>query len=322
MSFYGNQYLEFQKFFYKILFKSSGLENFNFPKDEHLGTEGYRTEPNESHDELIIDTANRWIRMQKHGNNHINLFHAQPDPEDEAAHTDYKPIYCAAAEENNNVLAFGDAIEVQPFRVDPAGHITNVTTNQQSITYTLPTLTFTTTDNNGEDESAKGIFKIIGDDWITPSVQDGKVSLEHYHSLAEEPTSIQGCAIPNDSFKEGTILKEGATLTFPVLTYDSAGHLTATDGITVQLPTSPTGESFNAYDERLEAVEELSSGNQSKISKINTLLNDQLYLSYPSKTVKDTVSNQSATLLGLSAKIEHIETFLESKYSDFSSKEA
>lgn len=291
MSFYGNQYLEFKKFFYDFLFQCSGITAMNFPDGSScIGSTGYRVEPSGPHDELIIDTANRWIRLQKNNNNHISFFHARPNPKDDVSHKDFQPIMAPAAEKRKGKLLFGDTIEIQPFRVDPAGHITNVVTNQPIVQYTLPSISFIDTDNN-DDKSASGIFKILGDDWIATKADADKLIVSHKGSLKAEQ-EINGCK-PEDednSYDSEGRLKEGTTLIFPTFKYDQNGHLIQSGTQNYMLPVSAGSAQFDKHTQEIEAIQ---TKNDEQDLSIKTLQDNVITLQSKVREDQGLLGNQA-----------------------------
>ena len=261
MSFYGNQYLEFQKFFYRLLCKSSGVEDTTFPKKgEYLtSTLEQSIEPQSTHDKFILDTANRWIRMVPHkaedgSVNGIQFFHA------EAAGADGKNISLdtfTLNEKSSNdetQLEFGDSVIAHTLEFDEAGHINKTASHN----YKMPAVTIAVGKEGDKSNPKSGLFKFIPkDEWITLTSKDDSIIVGHKDAEDLEAGSILGWENFGLNKPNGQInnVDTGSYFAVPQFTYDDRGHITNVTKEYYKLPTVDVEDATQDLQNRMATIE-------------------------------------------------------------------
>lgn len=125
--FYGNRFMEFKKFFFRFFLKNSGKDVSTFDdsfKDNLVDDENeISLEPESTYDELVLDTANKWIRMKKYQSegrtNGVSFFHA-PSEVGENINISNE---VSKSEEEATALTYDDRIVLTNLSFDAAGHI-------------------------------------------------------------------------------------------------------------------------------------------------------------------------------------------------------
>lgn len=246
MSFYGNMYLEFQKFFYRLLCQGKGFNVSKFT-NELMDQNKYITdtnilsiEPQSTHDEFVLDTANRWIRIIPHTSNDgnvdgVSLFHA------EAKDSDGKSILLDTIKLNEEKtgdetqLKFGDSIAAHTLKFDEAGHISQAILQN----YMLPNMMIEIGKSEDKGDSLNGLFKFIpGDDWITLTSKDDAITIGHKDAEELQAGSVVSWENLGEEKPDGLInnVDTGSYFAVPQFTYDDRGHITKVESKYYKLP--------------------------------------------------------------------------------------
>ena len=276
MSFYGNQYLEFQKFFYRLLCKSSGVKDTTFPKKgEYLtSTLEQSIEPQSTHDKFILDTANRWIRMVPHkaedgSVDGIQFFHA------EAAGADGKSISLDTftlnekSSDDETQLEFGDGVIAHTLEFDEAGHINKTASHN----YKMPAVTIAVGKEGDKSNPKSGLFKFIPkDEWITLTSKDDSIIVGHKDAEDLEAGSVMGWENFGSNKPDGQIndIDTGSYFAVPQFTYDDRGHITKVESKYYKLPMVQVEAETQALREDVTDLQKTVSDHSTKINSYAT----------------------------------------------------
>lgn len=120
MSFYGNQYLEFQKFFYNFLLKKQNVDIGGII-------------PENTHDKFIINTSDNWIQIAPYaGEPGVDFAHSLSDSgsliSDNGVHK------ADRHEHDSEKITHEDCLLINNLEFDEAGHIKAITPKY----YTMP----------------------------------------------------------------------------------------------------------------------------------------------------------------------------------------
>ena len=300
MSFYGNQYLEFQKFFYRLLCKSSGVKDTTFPKKgEYLtSTLEQSIEPQSTHDKFILDTANRWIRMVPHkaedgSVDGIQFFHAEA----EGANGKSISLDTFKSSDDKTQLKFGDSVIAHTLEFDEAGHISKTASHN----YKMPAVTIKIGKEGDKSNPKSGLFNFIPkDEWITLTSKDDSIIVGHKDAEDLEAGSIIGWENFGSNKPNGQIndIDTGSYFAVPKFTYDDRGHITKIESKYYKLPmvqveaetqalrkdvtdlqntVSDHSTKINSYAKKITQLETENTQLNNKIGDVgnlNTTLND------------------------------------------------
>ena len=184
---------------------------------------------NNTQDTLLFKAGNKWIKFDATSgavNDTIHVYHETEDT---------RVAVTQEIDLNNGVATIGPVL--QSFTRDRAGHVNDL----QPIKYTLPNgySQFKTGENAiSNAQSTMDTFVFTGDDWISPVVTQGNLTLTHINNnlITNVDTTI---SFGNQTPKFG----EAINLMSP--TFDANGHLINYGTDTVTLPTSITGLMVN-----------------------------------------------------------------------------
>lgn len=111
MSFYGNQYLEFQKFFYKFLLKKQGVDVKNG-----------NIVPANTHDQFVINTGNNWVKIEPYdGELGITFTHKLSESDKTKSVND---VHKAEKHEHESTsITHEDCLLINDLEFDDAGHL-------------------------------------------------------------------------------------------------------------------------------------------------------------------------------------------------------
>ena len=134
MSFYGSMYYQVAQSFAKILFKNSGLNNFNFLSNPSNGD----LEADSRTGVFSIDSGNRWIQINPNGEG-CQIWHSAPATKNLTVvqgmeKTDSQPTSPSHITE----LQSGDYFKVPLIYYDDAGHI--APSDNQAVYYRMPVI--------------------------------------------------------------------------------------------------------------------------------------------------------------------------------------
>lgn len=189
-----------------------------------------------THDDFKFSAGNKWIHLAgDNESNGIKIAHEVNAFEAGQAHTKYGLI----EDESKTTLDVDNTFEVPVFKFDEAGHIIFADTNVVTIPETYNKFTSTVSDDAATDSTAgtaasttpsvleDEITLAEGNRWINIETTGDKVTLKHY---------VKGFTETTGTVDQNT----AANNTFAVqeLTWDRAGHVTASKKVTYTLPNN------------------------------------------------------------------------------------
>lgn len=112
MSFYGNQYLEFQKFFYKFLLKKQGVS-----------VENGEITPANTHDQFVINAGNDWVVIEPYAESDDGITFTHKLSESNEKQSINEVHEASSHEHDSQSITHEDCLLINDLEFDDAGHL-------------------------------------------------------------------------------------------------------------------------------------------------------------------------------------------------------
>lgn len=189
-----------------------------------------------THDDFKFSAGNKWIHLAgDNDSNGIKIAHEVNAFEAGSPHVKYG----LTDDESKTTLDVDNTFEVPVFKFDEAGHITFADTNVITIPETYNKFTSTTSDDSATDSTVgtaasttpsvleDEITLAEGNRWINIETTGDKVTLKHY---------VKGFTETTDTVDQNN--EANNTFAIQELSWDRAGHVTASKKVTYTLPNN------------------------------------------------------------------------------------
>lgn len=215
-------------------------------------------------DILTISASNRWIKLDNNTEDTIKIGHKLSSLSDSAKANTY---YGLIVDETVATLDKDNQFEVPCFKFDEAGHIIGARTHTVNLPENFDKIAVTVSDTNNvnsengtattdktlveADSLSDTLTFAEGNRWIniTPDANNNRLTFSHYAKQFTETTGTIDCNVNTNN-----------KINVQELTWDKAGHLTASQKQTYTLPNS------------IKTLSISNSGN--KVVKLDTVPNN------------------------------------------------
>lgn len=262
---------------------------------------------NNTQDTLLFKAGNKWIKFDATSgavNDTVHVYHETEDQRVAATkNTDL----------NNGTSTIGPVL--QSFTRDRAGHVNDL----QPVSYTLPNgySHFKTGEDAISDaQNTMDTFVFSGDNWILPTITQGKLTLTHINEAGLLPAGVDTIGTQNPSFGES----------FNMWAYelDDNGHCINHQKEAIYLPTSIEGlktpAELDKYYTYIKTNQSLTDALIALETGINDLSNwavgaiSDAYLDLAQKTIQKDATfdygDEKLTINELFAKVKALENQL------------
>lgn len=262
---------------------------------------------NNTQDTLLFKAGNKWIKFDATSGAVNDTVHVYHETEDQ------RVAVTKNTDLNNGTSIIGPVL--QSFTRDRAGHVNDL----QPVSYTLPNgySHFKTGEDAISDaQNTMDTFVFSGDNWILPTITQGKLTLTHINEAGLLPAGVDTIGTQNPSFGES----------FNMWAYelDDNGHCINHQKEAIYLPTSIEGlktpAELDKYYTYIKTNQSLTDALIALETGINDLSNwavgaiSDAYLDLAQKTIQKDATfdygDEKLTINELFAKVKALENQL------------